>query len=252
MSNEHPNLAEDLLHDLDAGASTAAALRAMDVMPDSLRSQGARLCLYIACVLLAPDRMAHERGVVGLRRAVASLTVLRDFYAQGKMPPGRRIHPEVAAILAAISPPLAELTQATNRFLAIGQSVLDSADSGETPDRERFDTILDGAFADFLPTIARLLSLTQIEVTAVRARNAAVADQARSAAEEALRRIDRLTRIVRMISVNARVEAARAGDAGRSFNVIATEITDLAGQVEVASRDIASRIGAIVTSFRAI
>lgn len=252
MANDYPLLAEELLRDMDAGVKAAAALRAIAVMPDSLRAQGARICLFIACILLAADRPAVERAVAGLRRAVASVTVIRDLYAQGKPPPGRRLHPEVAAILEVTMRGQNDLIGAVNGFLGFGQEVLRSIDRNETPDRRVFDAIVNHAFAGFLPAISRLRARTEEAVAAVRARNDGAADRAHCAAQEALRRIDRLTRIVRMISVNARVEAARAGAAGRSFNVIATEITDLAGQVEAASADISHRIEDIVTSFRAI
>lgn len=47
--------------------------------------------------------------------------------------------------------------------------------------------------------------------------------------------IGHVTRQAHMLSVNASIEAARAGDAGRGFSVIATEIRNLAGQVADAS-----------------
>ena len=58
---------------------------------------------------------------------------------------------------------------------------------------------------------------------------------ATSQARDAMAQIDRISRSVRLISLNASVEAARAGDAGRGFSVIAGEIKTLAEAIASAS-----------------
>lgn len=44
--------------------------------------------------------------------------------------------------------------------------------------------------------------------------------------------LDRLNNSVYMISINAAIQAARSGEAGRAFGVIANEVNDLSGQVK--------------------
>lgn len=46
----------------------------------------------------------------------------------------------------------------------------------------------------------------------------------------------------RLVAFNATVEAKRAGDAGRGFSVVADAVKDLAGQVEVSSKEILSTV----------
>ena len=50
--------------------------------------------------------------------------------------------------------------------------------------------------------------------------------------------ITRIALQTRLVAFNASVEAKRAGDAGRSFSVVAEAVKDLAGQVESSSKEI--------------
>ena len=58
--------------------------------------------------------------------------------------------------------------------------------------------------------------------------------------------IDGLAAKVHMLAINATIEAARAGDAGRGFSVVAHEVRDLAGQ----TREAATRISHHVCEVR--
>lgn len=72
------------------------------------------------------------------------------------------------------------------------------------------------------------------------------------ALEMAAKDISKITEVISEISeqtnllaLNATIEAARAGDAGRSFAVVASEIKDLAGQTAEATKEIRDRIHGI-------
>ena len=51
--------------------------------------------------------------------------------------------------------------------------------------------------------------------------------------------IDAITRQTRLLALNARIEAARVGDAGRSFSIVASEIAGLSGRTAEATNHIA-------------
>jgi methyl-accepting chemotaxis protein len=56
----------------------------------------------------------------------------------------------------------------------------------------------------------------------------------------------------RLVAFNASVEAKRAGEAGRGFGVVADAVKDLAGKVEVSSKDIMSTIGVLGARIEAL
>ena len=56
--------------------------------------------------------------------------------------------------------------------------------------------------------------------------------------DTALEQISGVNRTTHLLSVNARIEAARAGDAGHSFAVVATEMNRLSSQVEAITQDL--------------
>lgn len=57
---------------------------------------------------------------------------------------------------------------------------------------------------------------------------------------EALDRIKQINQTIHVLSMNARVEAARAGDSGRGFAVVAQELTRLSTATDLTARDVES------------
>jgi methyl-accepting chemotaxis protein len=63
------------------------------------------------------------------------------------------------------------------------------------------------------------------------------------AVSNAIALIDQVARQTKMLSINASIEAARAGDAGRGFAVVAGEVRNLASQTAAATQTIGEKIG---------
>lgn len=68
--------------------------------------------------------------------------------------------------------------------------------------------------------------------------------------EEKVDRIDRVMKQTGMLAINARLEAARAGDAGRAFSVVAQELGQLAGAISGIGGELRSAIASNIASLR--
>ena len=68
--------------------------------------------------------------------------------------------------------------------------------------------------------------------------------------EEKVDRIDRVMKQTGMLAINARLEAARAGDAGRAFSVVAQELGQLAGAISGIGAELRSAIASNIASLR--
>ena len=68
--------------------------------------------------------------------------------------------------------------------------------------------------------------------------------------EEKVDRIDRVMKQTGMLAINARLEAARAGDAGRAFSVVAQELGALASSISGIGGELRSAIASNIASLR--
>lgn len=80
----------------------------------------------------------------------------------------------------------------------------------------------------------------------------ALSQQMLSDVVAALDRIKQINRTIHILSMNARVEAARAGDAGRGFAVVAQELTGLASATDDTARDVEQRSKAIAAQLTCV
>jgi hypothetical protein len=83
------------------------------------------------------------------------------------------------------------------------------------------------------PTLALLNKLTQLYESL--AREAVAQAQQRQAG--LIGRIERIASEARVISLNARIVAARAGDQGREFGVVASRLVEVSAEIEALSRE---------------
>jgi methyl-accepting chemotaxis protein len=234
----------------------------------------AGLALLAAAVL----GLVVTRSIVRpLRRSVDALTLV----AQGDLTasPGVEQRDEAGQLAAAFDTTMASLR-------GIVSTLADSAStlSGTAADIERTTARISGSAAEAsvraeevssaaghvsenVQTVAAAseqmgASIHEIARSAQQA--VGVADEAVREAEATRRTIDQLGtssqeigNVVKLISsiaeqtnllaLNATIEAARAGEAGKGFAVVASEVKDLAQETAKATDDISARVGAIQT-----
>jgi hypothetical protein len=68
--------------------------------------------------------------------------------------------------------------------------------------------------------------------------------------EEKVDRIDRVMKQTGMLAINARLEAARAGESGRAFSVVAQELGQLANSISAIGGELRSAIASNIASLR--
>jgi methyl-accepting chemotaxis protein len=96
--------------------------------------------------------------------------------------------------------------------------------------------------------VSQVLHLSKHAVTMVRTIDGILENIHRL--EDFVHGIDRINAKTNLLALNARIEAERAGEAGRSFNVVAGEVRELARNTAQLAANIRAEIGAIATSLR--
>lgn len=97
----------------------------------------------------------------------------------------------------------------------------------------------------FSDTITSFCNQLWESIDEERKRATAKASQATKTVSEMLTRLEYIGRHVRLVSLNASVEAARAGDAGRGLAVIATEFKTLAEEIQTLANGAREQIDTI-------
>ena len=129
-----------------------------------------------------------------------------------------------------------DLPEVAQRAAALRQAVADfAAAPAEAPALGRLarEAVIPAA-ADFVATVRAVHA----------ASNARTDHEDARRARRGLHEVSRIGRQIHMISVNASIEAARAGPAGRGFAVIGDEIRDLAAESAKVLRRLQDQIGA--------
>ncbi|MCF2514131.1 methyl-accepting chemotaxis protein [Sphingomonas sp. G124] len=141
------------------------------------------------------------------------------------------------------------LEEVTTRLLADQARVSDSTDEARLLS-EQAKAKLEAGREAIEGTIAGFKGLTDL-VVQLGERMAGFAS-AMNQVQTVSSTIETIARKTNMLALNATIEAARAGDAGRSFAVVAAEVKKLAHDTRLATSQIASTIGELTREASAV
>jgi len=144
---------------------------------------------------------------------------------------------------------LDQLEEVTTRLLADQARVSDSTDEARLLS-EQARAKLEAGREAIDGTITGFKSLTEL-VVQLGERMAGFAS-AMNQVQTVSSTIETIARKTNMLALNATIEAARAGDAGRSFAVVAAEVKKLAHDTRSATSQIASTIGELTREASAV
>ncbi len=129
--------------------------------------------------------------------------------------------PPTAALREALVGP-AGADAAVRRFIALAHQVLDGPDAALH--RDALAQLVEQA----TPLLAQLNQLT----LAYEAQARSAAQRAQAHRASLISRIERVAGEARIVAMNARIAAARAGDGGREFGVVAARLVEVSAQIE--------------------
>ncbi|MGE5505689.1 MAG: methyl-accepting chemotaxis protein [Actinomycetota bacterium] len=137
----------------------------------------------------------------------------------------------------------AEQTRRVEEVMGLSSGI--ATTEGETVDFAQVVGGLGDTLTDF---VGQVLAVSKQAVTMIRAIDAIMENL--HTLTGFVEGIDRITAKTNLLALNARIEAERAGEAGRTFRVVAGEVRDLSrGSAELAA-SIKTEIGAISSSLK--
>lgn len=228
-------ITRDITNPMALAAGETGVLAQFDLIRsiEMIRGNASRVMfyslLYGSCKTsdeFAFSRNGIDRAIEGFELAVVILTT---------DDPIQNVDPEALGWLRAI---VASHKGARETFLEFARRLrpLFYPEAVEPEERHAFYfAFVTFAVKDFNEHFAALMDALANDLTKERQARVGRASEATQSAQDAMARIEKVSRNVRMISLNASVEAARVGSVGRGFAIIANEIRTMSEDVSHAT-----------------
>ena len=201
-----------------------------------IRDNGARLTAYLLARLAAKTDAENQICTEGLERCIAPIELAIDALL-GKTHIDSLDTDALNWMRAELQsdPDCLASVQSLAKYMRV---FLSQIEAGTNPDLDQIFASLEIVRSSFIGNFSAFVSRLQDSIHEDRSIRIAGIQDSASRAKRGVDRIGEIARTVRMVSINAQIEAARAGDRGRAFSIIAQEINALSDEISAVGQDV--------------
>jgi len=216
--------------------------RALAAIPHEFRAVGTWLNYNCAMIPHMDSDTVRQKMLADAKQARLALDAVMPYFDFNSTLPD--YHPDAVAWFRACmrrSPGQCRPFVQTAQKLHALQHIVETDPANALPAQREISAFIIDTLA---PEIGAVLEILATEMEAQETKRKVWAEHQRRESDTAVSRIQSISQMVRLISLNASVEAARAGDAGKAFGVIAHEVKALSEAI----RDSAGKVTKTVHS----
>ncbi|WP_417455735.1 methyl-accepting chemotaxis protein [Kordiimonas sp.] len=255
------------ISDPDHGDGIAAMARAAEVMRQKaidaarLRQEADDARAQREAEERAFEEQQHAEEVRQREEEIARDRAMAEERRQMQLDMAQSFESEVSGVIQSLSSAVAELQMAAHTMTdAIEQTSLEVNAAASATDATSQDMItvaeaaegLTGAIGEIRTQVEQANSITTNAMTVAKDAEGRVGSLS-SASEriaEVIHLINDIAEQTNLLALNATIEAARAGEAGKGFAVVASEVKSLANQTARATQEIEEQVNAMQTATR--